>query len=100
MRLVSNVLVEQCLILSECHLTKSIRPLVYHSQRQGATPPGGFVGTTSSSGKETLPGMSKLDGTVFVRSAGVIMEVMGWHREGQKGGNWDRSALGYDEAWK
>jgi hypothetical protein len=28
------------------------------------------------------------------------MGVKGWCREGEKEGGWDRSALGYDEAWK
>lgn len=44
--------------------------------------------------------MSKVDGTVFVRAAGMIMELTGWVREGEYEAGWDFSALGYDEAWE
>lgn len=47
-----------------------------------------------------MPGADALDGTIFVRGAGLIMEALGWAREGEKAGHWDLSALGYDESWK
>ena len=71
-----------------------------------------------------LPGSDLLDGSVFIRVsiagfaldrtdraesvadvfpvqqlAGMCMETMGWEHEGQAAGSWDRSVLGFDEAW-
>ena len=44
----------------------------------------------------------KLDGSAFVRAAGVLLDVMGWVGPGggEQEGDWDRSALGWDEAWE
>ena len=37
---------------------------------------------------------------LFLRQlAGMCMETMGWEHEGQTAGSWDRSVLGFDEAW-
>jgi hypothetical protein len=47
-----------------------------------------------------IKGLEQADGTIFIRAAGVIMDVTGWCREGEDEGGWDMSALGYDEAWK
>ena len=47
-----------------------------------------------------MPDAERLDGTIFVRGAGIIMSALGWAREGEKEGGWDMSALGYDEAWQ
>ncbi|KAF8874746.1 hypothetical protein BD779DRAFT_1702357 [Infundibulicybe gibba] len=41
----------------------------------------------------------QLDGTLFVRAAGVVMQTLGWVCSGQKAGRWDGSALGWDDAW-
>jgi len=51
-------------------------------------------------GQEVIPGLSRVDGTIFVRSAGIVMTVMGWTREGEKAGNWSFDPVGYDEVWK
>jgi len=51
-------------------------------------------------GQEVIPGLSKVDGTIFVRSAGIIMAVMGWTREGERAGGWTHDPVGYDEVWK
>lgn len=42
-----------------------------------------------------------MDGSIFIRAAGLTLASIGWAHEGQKGvvGTWDRSALGYDETW-
>lgn len=32
-----------------------------------------------------------MDGTMFVRAAGVVSEVLGWVAYGGKEGEWDRS---------
>jgi len=93
-------LIESCLYAHDSHVPKSIRSLVHYSTQYGSTPPGGFIGTTTPDGKEVLPGMGKVDGSIFLRGAGLIMDVMGWCREGQEEGEWGRSPLGYDEVWK
>ena len=49
---------------------------------------------TSSSGPrgskmETMPGAAEMDGTIFVRAAGVLLGRMGWVTRGQDTGDWD-----------
>lgn len=81
------------------HTLKAIRALYYAAQKYGCTPPGGTIGAFDEKGRETHDGMMRVDGTVFVRAAGVVMDILGWVTHGQKAGGWDTSALGWDEAW-
>jgi hypothetical protein len=84
----------------DSHTIKAMRSLVVGEQRYGTTPPGGVIGAYEEDGKtETHKGASKLDGTMWVRAAGVLMNTMGWLDHGDKEGDWDRSALGWDAAW-
>ncbi|ORX36099.1 hypothetical protein BD324DRAFT_630158 [Kockovaella imperatae] len=85
-------IIESCLYDWDAHVPKAIRSLVHFANLYGSVPQGGF-------GMALPADYSMLDGSVFVRAAGVIMDVMGWCREGEKSGGWDRSAMGYDEAW-
>ncbi|CAL1713315.1 unnamed protein product [Somion occarium] len=82
------------------HTVKAIRALYYAAQKYGTTPAGGAIGAFQPNGEETHKGTSKTDGTIFVRAAGVVMDVLGWVSHGQEEGTWDRSALGWDDAWK
>ena len=82
------------------HTVKAIRALYYASQHYGHTSAGDVVGTIGSDGQETLKGIGKVDGAVFVRAAGVVMDSLGWVSHGETAGDWDRSALGWDDAWK
>ncbi|CCM01887.1 uncharacterized protein FIBRA_03958 [Fibroporia radiculosa] len=82
------------------HTLKAIRALYYAAQQYGRTPAGGAIGAFDAEGKETHKGMASADGTIFVRAAGVVMDTLGWVTHGQKAGNWDSSALGWDDAWK
>lgn len=84
----------------DAHTVKAIRALYYAAQQYGTTPAGGAIGAFRSDGTETHKGMAKVDGTIFVRAAGVVMDTLGWVSQGQKEGGWDRSALGWDDAWK
>ncbi|KAI5118792.1 hypothetical protein M0805_005020 [Coniferiporia weirii] len=84
----------------DAHTVKVVRTLFYAAQRCGETPPGGAPGAFGAGGKETLEGAGELDGTLFVRAAGVVMDTLGWVTHGQKEGKWDRSALGWDAAWE
>lgn len=81
-------------------MPKAIRSLVHYNSLYGSTPPGGFIGAEDDSGREVMPGIGKADGTIFVRGAGLIMEALGWCREGEKEGSWEFSPIGYDEIWK
>lgn len=47
---------------------------------------------------ETIKGMKELDGSVFIRVAGMLMDYMDWDKG--EGKDWDRTALGWDEAWE
>lgn len=86
---------------SDAHTLKSLRTLIYAAQHFGDTPPGGVPGASLDGGKggETYQGISKVDGTVFIRAAGLLLDTLGWSGHGQKEGVWDRSALGWDAAW-
>jgi hypothetical protein len=57
------------------HLTKLVRSLVYASTLFGTAAPGIF--------RCALKGSDLLDGSVFIRAAGIAMEVLGWAREGE-----------------
>lgn len=97
----------------DAHLLKTIRTLVYGATHYGTTPAGKAAGAflNSSSGSkaesgtgqevESHRGAGKMDGTIFVRAAGIVMDYMGWVANGQEARpDWDRSALGWDEAWE
>jgi hypothetical protein len=78
----------------DAHTVKAIRALFYAAKQYGLIKPGDVVGA-----ERTHKGIEKLDGTVFIRAAGVVMDTMGWVDHGQPAGSWDTSALGWDEAW-
>jgi hypothetical protein len=91
----------------EAHVVKVIRALAFAARAYGtdAQVPGAFFTPPEGEGQcETHKGIGKLDGRVFVRAAGVVMDVMGWTGPGNgergKVGEWDRSALGWEDAWK
>lgn len=74
-------------------MTHSVRALAYAGTLFGHSPPG--------LNQCALRGSDILDGSVFIRCAGIAMSTMGWAREGgMPASGWDRSVLGYDEAWK
>ncbi|KAJ6582701.1 hypothetical protein DFH09DRAFT_912196 [Mycena vulgaris] len=94
-------IVQNALHHKEPHVIKTIRALYYCAQRYGATPAGGAPGARGADGGETHVGAGALDGTVFVRAAGVVSGAMGWVAYGAAGAaDWDRSALGWDAAWE
>jgi len=96
-------LVEGVQYHSDSHVLKSMRTLIFAARHFGDKGPGEIVGTfrSGADGKneETHTGISKVDGTIFVRAAGIMMDNLGWLGCGQKEGKWDRSALGWDAAW-
>ena len=96
-------LVEGVQYHSDSHVLKSMRTLIFAAQHFGDKGPGEIVGTFRSGAdgekEETHTGISKVDGTIFVRAAGIMMDNLGWLGRGQKEGEWDRSALGWEAAW-
>ncbi|KAJ7219912.1 hypothetical protein GGX14DRAFT_389329 [Mycena pura] len=83
----------------EPHVAKAARTLYYAAQCYGHTSAGAFTGTFDASGAETHTGSAGLDGTVFIRAAGVMSKALGWVIAGEEGLDWDRSGLGWEEAW-
>ena len=84
----------------DSHVPKTLRTLIFASQNYGDKAPGTAIGAFHrDSGAETHNGTGKMDGTIFVRAAGILMDALGWVSHGQKEGSWDRSALGWDAAW-
>ena len=94
------MIVASVLHAPDTHTLKAVRALYYGAVKSGRTPPGGAIGAFDGHGRETHPGMAMVDGSLFVRAAGVVMDTLGWVTHGQKAGSWDRSALGWDDAWK
>lgn len=86
--------------MTDSHVPKAIRSLVHYDSLYGSLPAGGFIGAVDENGKEVLPGITKVDGTVFIRGAGLLMDALGWCREGQEEGSWEFSPIGYDEVWQ
>ncbi|THH28632.1 hypothetical protein EUX98_g5552 [Antrodiella citrinella] len=70
------------------HLCKAQRSLLQFASMFGATAPGYF-----SSLKGDLEGVDVLDGTLFVRTAGLTANRLGWVREGQAQKSWDHDGF-------
>jgi hypothetical protein len=94
-----SAIVDEVIHAPEAHIVKAIRTLYSAAQKYGHTAAGNIPGTLKGK-EETLAGISKVDGTVFVRAAGVVVDSLGWVTHGDKEQYWDRSALGWDDAWK
>jgi hypothetical protein len=93
------VILASAIHVPDAHTVKAIRTLYYAAQQYGHRASGDVVGAFDNQ-EETHEGIGKMDGTVFVRAAGIVIDTMGWVTHGQKEGTWDRSALGWDDAWK
>ncbi|KAM0747010.1 hypothetical protein T439DRAFT_318264 [Meredithblackwellia eburnea MCA 4105] len=74
------------------HVPKVIRTLAYAATHFGHSPPGLY--------QCSLPGSEKMDGSIFARAAGLTFKALGYAREGEKPGSWDRSVLGFEAAWE
>jgi len=90
------VVVRNALHHPEPHVAKAARTLYYAAQLYGHTPAGAFRGSFDVSGAETYAGSA---GTVFIRAAGIMSQALGWVIAGEDGADWDRSGLGWVEAW-
>lgn len=65
------------------HLCKIQRALMHNATLYGTRAAGDFAGLE-------LDGAEVLDGTFFIRTAGLTADRLGWMKEGQDPGNWDR----------
>ena len=100
-------LIGASLYAPDAHVLKTMRTLVLAAKKYGDIPPGGAIGAfkipvpdDKNKSIETHPGTSRMDGTIFVRAAGIMIDYMGWVTHGQPArDDWDRSALGWDDAW-
>ncbi|KZS96806.1 hypothetical protein SISNIDRAFT_482599 [Sistotremastrum niveocremeum HHB9708] len=84
----------------DTHVLKVFRTLYFAAHKYGTRgtgeAPGAFHANT---GIETHSGISQADGTIFVRAAGMLLDTWGWVTHGESKGYWDRSAIGWEEAW-
>jgi hypothetical protein len=78
---------QSAIVHPDDHLPKLVRALTEYAARWGNTPAGNFAETE-------LPGAEFIDGSLFVRAAGLSMGRVGWVREGQPMGAWDRIRSG------
>jgi hypothetical protein len=74
----------------DAHVPKCIRELLFAAKKYGTMSAGDAIGAfKDEDGKEESHlGCGKMDGSIFIRAAGVVMDVLGWvdhgQREGQK----------------
>ncbi|GAA6044066.1 hypothetical protein JCM8097_005012 [Rhodosporidiobolus ruineniae] len=76
------------------HVTKAVRSLFFAATHFGASPRGMY--------QSSLPGTNEMDGSIFIRAAGMTLDSIGWAHEGDDGntGSWDRSGLGWPSTWE
>ncbi|KAH8985107.1 hypothetical protein EDB92DRAFT_1884288 [Lactarius akahatsu] len=86
------------------HAPKLVRALVSFAARWGTRPPGCFSAfaptgeekARTGAGRASAPaleGIESLDGTLFVRVAGLTFDRLGWVDEGEKAVHWDRDGI-------
>jgi hypothetical protein len=84
----------------DTHLIKTVRALYYASQVYGAKRAGEVTGVVDEKGKEeTHRGVRELDGSMFIRAAGMVTDALGWVAFGEEERKWDFSGVGWDDAW-
>lgn len=78
-------IIQTALVHENEHLCKLQRSLAHYAALYGTRTAGGtdFANTE-------LEGAELLDGTLFIRIAGLTADKMGWVREGEEVRNWDR----------
>ena len=72
------------------HLCKAVRSLSALATRWGGRPASYYAG----GGEDGLEGREALDGTLFVRAAGLTLDRLGWaHESGKSLGHWDHDGF-------
>jgi len=81
-------IITNAIAFPEEHLAKTVRSLAVFAARWGGRPAGYFAG--GGGGEDGLEGREVLDGTLFVRAAGLTLDRLGWaHESGKELDNWD-----------
>ena len=70
------------------HLCKIQRTLGHWSRLFGGRPQGYWAKSSPKENAVQLKGVELLDGTLFLRVAGLTQKSNGWMREGQERGDW------------
>lgn len=73
-------IITNAIAFPEEHVAKTIRSLAVFAARWGSRPAGYFAG----GGEDGLEGRETLDGTIFVRAAGLTLDRLGWAHESGK----------------
>ncbi|KAJ7689939.1 hypothetical protein B0H17DRAFT_1160060 [Mycena rosella] len=92
-------LVNSAALHPEPHVIKTIRALFYCAQQYGRTSPGAIICAADAGGNETHNGAAKLDGTLFIRVAGVLTDALGWVAHGEEARAWEFSGIGWEDTW-
>ena len=86
-------LIQSAVRFPDEHGPKIARALADFAARWGTRAPGYFSAFAAAAGEEKnglgLEGIERLDGTLFVRVAGLTFDRLGWVAEGEKVGSWD-----------
>lgn len=70
------------------HVCKIQRALGHWGQLFGGRPQGYWAKPSQKGGAVQLKGVELLDGSLFIRTAGLTQTAKGWMREGQERGEW------------
>lgn len=79
-------IIQSTLTHPDDHLPKLQRSLSEYAIHFGLTPAGTFKNTE-------LKDAELIDGTLFIRAAGLTLSRLGWVREGQAPGSWDSTGF-------
>jgi len=90
-------------LLADSHVIKAVRALLEQAGHSGYREPGHLVGTWQHGNpeRETVPGLSKLGGDLYIRAAAMMLKQTVYADTGSKeDGFWDMSGLEWDGAWQ
>ncbi|KAI0701036.1 hypothetical protein BC835DRAFT_1442306 [Cytidiella melzeri] len=88
--------IQTTLVHPDEHLCKLQRTLWHFADVYGGAPKGRFSNAETDSAECEI-GLKDLDGTLFVRAAGLTADRLGWMREGQQKRSWDSVGFFQDD---
>jgi hypothetical protein len=87
-------IIQTTLVHPDEHLCKLQRALWHFADVYGGARQGSFAEMdVQSSGNASGIGLKELDGTLFIRAAGLTANRLGWMREGQEKRGWDNGGF-------
>ena len=81
-------IIQSALVHPDNHVCKVQRTLGHWSRMFGGRPQGYWAKSSPKDDAVQLKGVELLDGTLFLRVAGMTQATKGWLREGQERGDW------------